>query len=641
MSYRRTVDFLLHDWLGVAALQLRPRFAEHSRETFDSVLDTCEKIAREKYAPFNRLVDTEEPWFDGEKVHLPQASHDAARAYAESGMLAAAQDYEVGGMQLPCVVEMAANSFFSKAGIGIGGGGMLTSGNANLLMAHGTPMQREVFAKNEFAGRFSGTMCLSEPQAGSSLSDILTRATPDGTDFESDALGPRYRLRGNKMWISNGEHELTENIVHLVLAKIPAADGKLVPGTRGISLFVVPKKLVGVDGALTGERNDVSLAGLNHKLGYRGIPNTLLNFGEGKHGVRPKVGNGGLDGKGAGAIGYLVGRPGEGLRCMFHMMNEARIAVGLGATMLGYAGYEASLEYAKTRPQGRPIGIGGKDPLQPPVRIIEHADVKRMLLAQKSYCEGALALELYCARLVDELHTGSDEAPTLPEVAAPRRGAAGLGNGPAAGRSRAALLLEVLTPIAKSWPSEWCLEANSLAIQVLGGYGYTRDFPVEQYWRDNRLNMIHEGTHGIQALDLLGRKVVMDGGAGLALLRETIATTVDRASSIGAVAEHARELASATERLAAATRSAWSTGVPEEALANATPYLQAFGHVVVAWIWLDVAACAARADDNAEMRGRLAACRYFFHYELPKIDAWLGVVASRDATCRTLDEESF
>ena len=198
------------------------------------------------------------------------------------------------------------------------------------------------------------------------------------------------------MWISNGEHELTENIVHLVLAKIPAADGKLVPGTKGISLFIVPKKLVDDKGRLTGERNDVVLAGLNHKLGYRGIPNTLLNFGEGK--FRPA-------GK-AGAVGYLVGRPGEGLRCMFHMMNEARIAVGLGAVMLGYAGYEASLDYARTRTQGRPIGPAGKDPSQPPVRIIEHADVKRMLLAQKAYVEGGLALELYCARLVDEQHTG-------------------------------------------------------------------------------------------------------------------------------------------------------------------------------------------------------------------------------------------
>ena len=608
MSYRSTVDFLLHAWLDVGSLRERARIVDHSRETFDSVLDTCERIAREKYAPFNRVADTEEPWFDGEKVHLPEASHEASRAYRESGMLAAAQDYELGGMQLPCVVEMAANSFFSKAGIGIGGGGMLTSGNANLLMAHGTPVQQEVFAKNEFAGRFSGTMCLSEPQAGSSLSDIATRAVADGADFESDPLGPRYRLRGNKMWISNGEHELSENIIHLVLAKIPDDDGRLVPGTRGISLFVVPKKLVGGDGELTGERNDVALAGLNHKLGYRGIPNTLLNFGEGRHPVRG----------GAGAIGYRVGRPGEGLRCMFHMMNEARIAVGLGATMLGFAGYEASLEYAKSRPQGRPVGPAGKDPTQPQVRIVEHADIKRMLLAQKSYCEGALALELYCARLVDELHTGSDDA-----------------------KARSHVLLEVLTPIAKSWPSEWCLEANSLAIQVLGGYGYTRDFPVEQYWRDNRLNMIHEGTHGIQALDLLGRKVVMDGGGGLALVRSAIAETIERSRALPGLAEHANALARASDDVAAATRAAWSTGVPAEALANATPYLQAFGHLVVAWMWLDVATCAARATADSAQRGRLAACRYFFRYELPKITAWLAVVASRDDTCRTMPEESF
>ena len=614
MSYRRTVDFLLHDWLDVGALASRRRFAEHSRETFDAVLDTSERIAREKFAPFNRIADTDEPWFDGEKVHLPKASHDAARAYAESGLLAAAQDYEAGGMQLPCVVEMAANSFFSKAGIGIGGGGMLTSGNAGLLMAHGTPMQQDVFAKNEFAGRFSGTMCLSEPQAGSSLSDIATRATPDGTAFEADPLGPRYRLVGHKMWISNGEHELSENIVHLVLAKIPGEDNKLVPGTRGISLFIVPKKLVDVHGQLTGQRNDVSLAGLNHKLGYRGIPNTLLNFGEGKYPVGVDAGEGARP----GAIGYLVGKPGDGLRCMFHMMNEARIAVGLGATMLGFAGYEASLEYAKTRPQGRPAGPGGKDATKPQVPIIEHADVKRMLLAQKSYCEGALALELYCARLVDELHTGDD-----------------------ASRARAHLLLDVLTPIAKSWPSEHCLESNSLAIQVLGGYGYTRDFPVEQYWRDNRLNMIHEGTHGIQALDLLGRKVVMREGAGLALLGSTVAETIDRARGTASLREDADALAAAFAHLETATAAAWSTTVPEEALANATPYLQAFGHVVLAWIWLDVAARATALPVDAAQRGRLAASRYFFRYELPRIAAWLGVVETRDDTCRTMRVEEF
>jgi len=614
MSLRPTLDFLLNDWLKAEALNTRVRFADHSRETFDAVLDTCERIAREKYAPFNRLADIEEPRFDGEKVILPQATHDANRAYAESGMLSAAQDYDEGGMQLPYTIEAAANSFFALASASLGSS-MLTKGNANLLLVHGTEMQKAVFARNEFGGRFSGTMCLSEPQAGSSLSDITTRALPDGDDFKSDPLGPRYRLKGNKMWISAGEHELTENIIHLVLAKIPGPDGKLIPGTKGISLFIVPKKLVDTNGALTGERNDVALAGLNHKLGWRGTTNTLLNFGEGKY----PVASTGSARTAPGAIGYLVGRPHEGLRCMFHMMNEARIGVGLAAVMLGFAGYYASLDYAKNRPQGRPVGPSGKDPAQPQVRIIEHADVKRMLLAQKSYCEGSLALELYCARLVDEQHTGNPES-----------------------ADEARLLLEVLTPIAKSWPSEWCLEANSLAIQIHGGYGYTRDFPVEQYWRDNRLNMIHEGTHGIQATDLLGRKVLMEGGRGLQLLAARINATVERAIQDPQLAEDANALAKALQQVGAATKAAWSTGDPAQALANAVPYMQAFGHTVVAWMWLDVVLAIAPAQrQQAVQQGRLRAARYFFRYELPKIDAWLKVAASRDATCAEMPEEAF
>ncbi len=610
MALRPTVDFLLYDWLHADALSERPRFADHSRETFAAVLDTCERIAREKYAPFNRLVDTQEPHFDGEKVILPQATHDAQKAYAESGMLSAAQDYAMGGMQLPYTVEAAANAFFAMASVSIGSG-MLTVGNANLLMAHGSDLQKQVFAANEFSGRWSGTMCLSEPQAGSSLSDVATRAVPDGEGSEADPLGPRYRLKGNKMWISAGEHELTENIIHLVLAKIPGPDGKTVPGVKGISLFIVPKKLVDTAGHLTGERNDVALAGLNHKCGWRGTTNTLLNFGEGKYPVRGS----------AGAIGYLVGQPGEGLKCMFHMMNEARIAVGLSATMLGMAGYHASLDYARNRPQGRPMGAGGKDPSAPQVRIIEHADVRRMLLAQKSYCEGALALGLYCARLVDEQHTGTPEA-----------------------ADEARLLLEVLTPIAKSWPSEWCLEANSLAIQVHGGYGYTRDFPVEQYWRDNRLNMIHEGTHGIQAMDLLGRKVLMENGRGLHLLAARIDATVARALHLPALAAHANALASALQQVGAATKAAWATGQPAEALANAVPYLQAFGHTVLAWIWLDVALAALAHDPDQAApatQGRVGAAQFFFHYELPKIGAWLNVVRSRDTTCAQLPEAAF
>lgn len=612
---RRSIEFFLFDWLEAGALCTRPRFSEHSRETLSSVLQVCERIAAGKFAPFNRRVDAEEPRMDGERVVLPDCAYEAARAYVESGMLAATHDYELGGMQLPRVVDTAANAFFAKAGIGLGGGALLTVGNANLLLAHGTARQREVFARNELSGRWFGTMCLSEPQAGSSLSDITTRAVADGASHETDPLGPRFRLFGNKMWISNGDHEITENIVHLVLAKIPGPDGRLPAGTRGISLFVVPKKLVTAEGELTGERNDVALAGLNHKLGYRGIPNTLLNFGEGRHPVRGA----------AGAIGYLVGGPGEGLRCMFHMMNEARIAVGAGAAAIGMAGYEASLAYARTRRQGRHAGSAGKDPSSPPVRIIEHADVRRMLLAQKSYAEGGLALVLYCALLADEKATGA-------------QGEA----------RRAAILLEILTPIAKSWPSEWCLEANSLAIQVLGGYGYTRDHPVEQYWRDNRLNMIHEGTHGIHGQDLLGRKVRLEEGAALDTLCERVRGTAGRAAQIDSLSSRGEALAVALRKVCDAARSAWANGVPEEALANATPYLQAFGHMVVAWLWLDIGVAAHHAlnatDAGADadlLHGKLQCMHYFFDYELPKLDAWLQVVASRNPVCAGTRDEWF
>jgi alkylation response protein AidB-like acyl-CoA dehydrogenase len=581
---RRDLEFLLYDWLDAESLLTRPRFAEHSSETFDAVLDLAAEVAAEHFAPHNKRADAEEPTFDGKRVHMIPEVRKALDVLAQTGLIESS-------VELPHVVSTAAFAWFQAANPGTWAYPFLTIAAANLLRAHGTPEQIEAYVQPMVEGRFHGTMCLSEPQAGSSLADITTRAEPqaDGT----------HRLFGNKMWISAGEHELGENIVHLVLAKIPGGP----PGVHGISLFLVPKFLP------DGQRNDIALAGLNHKLGWRGTTNTLLNFGEGKFAVRGKP----------GAIGYLVGKPGDGLKCMFHMMNEARIGVGLGAVMLGYAGYEASLEYARGRPQGRPIGVGGKDATRPQVPIIQHADVKRMLLAQKSYCEGALALELYCSRLVDELHSGESAA-----------------------KAEAGLLLEMLTPIAKSWPSEWCLEANSLAIQIHGGYGYTRDFPVEQYWRDNRLNMIHEGTHGIQGLDLLGRKVVMDGGKGLALLAGKVNATIERALQTKEWAEEANALAGALKHLGNATKAAWATGVPEEALANAVPYLQAFGHTVLAWIWLDVALCAQASSAPAELRqGTLAAARYFFRYELPRVPAWLKVVETRDDTCRTMDDAWF
>jgi butyryl-CoA dehydrogenase len=606
---RDTIEFMLYGWLKVDALTVHERYADHSRETFSAVLDTAERIAAEKFAPFNREADVDEPRLVDERVVQPRCAHEAAAAFVGSGMLSASQDYALGGMQLPCTVEMAANVFFAKASIGLHGGNMLTTANANLLLAHGTERQRTVFAAKELSGEWFGTMCLSEPQAGSSLSEILTRAVPDGPDHGADPLGARYRLTGNKMWISNGDHELARNIVHLVLAKVPGPDGRPLPGVRGISLFVVPKHLVDGEGNLTGERNDIVVAGLNHKLGHRGIPNTLLNFGEGRHRVRGA----------AGAIGYLVGRPGEGLRCMFHMMNEARIAVGLNAAAIGYAGFEASFGYSRTRNQGRRRTAGGKDSASPPVPIIEHADVRRMLLAQKSYSEGGLALGLYCARLVDQARVGT---------------------GVVAEQAKA--LLELLTPVAKSWASEWCVEANSLAIQVLGGYGYTRDHPVELFWRDNRLNMIHEGTHGIQGLDLLGRKVRLEGGRGLALLEGRIRSAIQAGLDAAATAPMSRALHTSLEQLLRATAEAWAEGDPEAATANATPYLQAFGHVVIAWLWLEMASAALRPGSTVgEGHGKLQTARYFFRYELPKIGAWLEVVASRDRTCLDAQESCF
>lgn len=620
MSHRVTLDFFLHDWLQTSDLCKREFHAEHNRETFDAVLDLSEQIAKDQFAPINRLCDVKEPEFDGTKVHLPAETAQALAHFNQAGLMAASKSSDLGGMQLPTVVEMASMSFFYKANVALAAYPMLTRGNANTILAHGTHKQIQVFAKPGLEGRTFGTMCLSEPQAGSSLSDILTKAVPDtveSTDWEQaqwdqDGLGKRYRLTGNKMWISGGEHEMGQNIIHLVLAKIPDANGKLVPGVKGISLFIVPRKLVDSQGKISERRNDVSLAGLNHKCGYRGTVNTLLNFGEGKFKINGQ----------AGAIGYLIGEEGKGLNCMFTLMNEARIAVGLGASMLGLAGFEASLDYAKQRPQGRSMGTGGKDHNSPQIPIIEHTDVKRMLLAQKAISEGGLALALYCARLVDEDYTGNAEQ-----------------------KEHAQLMLELLTPIAKSWPSEWAQEANSLAIQVLGGYGYTRDFPVEQYWRDNRLNMIHEGTHGIQALDLLGRKVLMKEGKAMRTLLTEIEKTTAKADLLDeAFQALSKQLNDAAHSMVKATQNAWSTQNPQLALANATPYLQAFGHLVLAWIWLDIKLASTQPKHHYTpqfIAGKQAACDYFFAHELPKIQSWLSVVNAGDTTCLKLHPDSL
>jgi alkylation response protein AidB-like acyl-CoA dehydrogenase len=585
---RRDLEFLLYDWLDAESLLTRPRFAEHSRETFDAVLDLAAQVAVDQFAPHNKRADAEEPTFDGERVHLIPEVRKALDVLAQTGLIGSSMDDEVGGMQLPHLVSTACFAWFQAANPGTWAYPFLTIAAANLLRAHGTPEQIDTYVRPMVEGRFHGTMCLSEPQAGSSLADITTRAQPqrDGS----------HRLFGNKMWISAGEHELGENIVHLVLAKIPGGP----PGVKGISLFAVPKFLPG------GERNDVVLAGLNHKMGYRGTTNTLLNFGEGAHTPAGRP----------GAVGHLVGPEHGGLACMFHMMNEARVGVGSGAAALGYTGYLKSLDYARTRTQGRPPAA--KDPATPPVPIIEHADVRRMLLAQKSYVEGALALVLYCGRLLDEQHAAATSSD----------------------RDRARLLLDVLTPVTKSWPAQWCLAANDLAIQVHGGYGYTREYDVEQHYRDNRLNPIHEGTHGIQALDLLGRKVVMHDGAGLTLLRDTVGTTLSRAAGTGGeAADLGAQLGRVWDRIAVVTADVHADPGPAR-LANATAYLEAVGHAVVAWIWLEQY-LACRDRDEPFHRGKRQAARYFFRHELPRTGPQLDLLAAHDRTTVDMDPGWF
>lgn len=591
---RRDLNFLLYDWLDAQSLVHRARFAEHSRETFDAVLDLAATVAADHFAPHNKRNDAEEPTFDGIELHMISDVKRALDVLAATGLLGSSMDAEVGGMQLPHLLSTACFLWFQAANAATWAYPSLTIAAANLLNAHGSAEQIDTFARPMLEGRFHGTMCLSEPQAGSSLADITTRAEPD--------VDGTYRITGNKMWISAGDHELGDNIVHLVLAKIPGGP----PGVKGLSLFIVPKYLVSPHGT-RGERNDVVLAGLNHKMGFRGTTNTLLNFGEG---VYTPCGW-------PGAVGYLVGEQHRGLSYMFHMMNEARIAVGAGATALGYTGYLKSLEYARMRTQGRPLAA--KDPAASQIRIIDHPDVRRMLLAQKCYAEGALALVLYCGRLLDQELTAES----------------------AVDRDRAHLLLEMLTPIAKSWPSQWCLEANDLAIQVLGGYGYTREYDVEQHYRDNRLNAIHEGTHGIQALDLLGRKTVMHGGAGSTLLCDTIAATLDRAKNAGGeAAELGVQLQAVLDRMEAVTAKIHAHDDVVARLANASIYLEVVGHTVLAWIWLELyLACAGR--DEAFYHGKRQAARFFFRYELPRIGPQIDLLDTLDRTTVDMPPDWF
>lgn len=590
---RRDLDFVLYETLDLEAILKSERFADYDRESLDAMMDLCQSVAEDQFLPCAAKLDANEPQFVDGKVETIPELKEAINAYREAGLCTSAYDADVGGMQLPCIVDQALNGMFVCANNPAHIYLFLTQGVANMLNVCGSDKLKERYLPKLVEGEWFGTMCLSEPQAGSSLADIRSKADPldDGS----------YKITGTKMWISGGEQDITDNIIHMVLAKIPGSP----PGVKGISLFLVPKTRVNEDGSL-GDSNNIALAGLNHKMGCRGATNCLLNFGES-----------------GDSIGYLVGEANQGLANMFHMMNEARISVGMSAVMSGLGGYLYSLDYARNRPQGRPLV--NRNPEDPQVMISEHADIKRMLMTQKAFIEGAQTLIYYSAQLIDQKKLATDSAAV----------------------ARIDLLLDLLTPICKSWPSEFCLEANKLAIQVLGGYGYTREYPVERLYRDNRLNHIHEGTWGIQGLDILGRKAQMQNGAAVAVLRDEIQITLDAAADLAGLASHCVQLADALAQVEATIKAVSEADDSSLALANATIFLDAMGHVVIAWMWLKQAVAATVGldkgpePDTAFYRGKLAAAQFFYRYELPKIQSNLAIVASLDSTCYDLASDQF
>lgn len=585
----RELQFDLFDVLKLAE-------SPATRETFQAVLDAAARLAEEQFAPHAALADRQEPYVQQGRVVLPVELSNAMRSLADGGFLATSFAEEHGGLGLPFALSQACGSLFAAANVGFHSYAMLTQGAANLLVHFGSEAQRHHWIARMLDGRVYGTMCLSEPQAGSSLADITTMASP-----RSDG---HYSLRGRKMWISGGEHELGENIVHLVLARTPDAP----PGVKGISLFLVPRYREQEGARIP---NGVSLIGLNHKMGWRAHVNTALAFGDTDE-----------------CIGELVGTLHQGLAYMFMMMNEARVSVGLSAAAIGFAGYSYALQYARERRQGR--SLVNRDPRSAQVALIEHPDVRRMLLSQKVWVEGALDLLLYCANLVDVSRSSSV----------------------ATARDEAAMLLDFLTPIAKSWPAEYGLEANKLAIQVAGGAGYTRDLPLERLYRDNRLNHIHEGAWGIHGLDLLGRKVALHGGAAFDIWCQTIASTIESSVSIAELRESARVLDELIGLARESTRLVMErqrTGDVERALSNATIYLDAIGTITVGWRWLDRAGIAITRlrdeslsqDERAFLQGKVLAAQHFFAQDLPRARAQLGIVANFDDAVLRLPESGF
>ena len=571
----RNLHFILHEVLDLSALRQQEHFQEFDREAIDLSLDAAQQLADQYLYPVYRKMDKHKAYYRDGEVHVLPEVGQGMRAMGEAGWLSANWDFEHDGQQMPLTVHNAGGLIFQAANGNLAAYGFLTTGAANLIRAFGSDALKDTYLKPMAEGRWQGTMALTEPQAGSSLSDITST-------YEETGEG-HYLIQGQKIYISGGDHTGVENVVHLLLAR--KKDGP--KGVKGVSLFVVPKFL---PDAGSRQDNHVTTAGIYGKMGQRGYVAAHLMYGE----------------QGP-TRGYLVGEEFSGLKHMFLMMNEARIGTGMMAAGSASAAYYASLKYARERPQGR--HPGNKDVNAPQVAIIEHADVRRMLLFQKTVVEGSVHLLLQCSLYEDHYRATGDQ--------------------------RAHLLLELLTPIAKSFPAEYGNEAVSIGMQVLGGAGYTDDFPLEQIFRDIRVNSIYEGTTTIHGLDLLGRKVLMQNGLAVRYLNEEMLATIKEATSQPAVAPLATVLGQGLEGLQTVMEQLLGLARGEDPrvfLADATVFLDYFGLHVLAWCWLRQATVASRAldagatvgkptlgeDEQAFYRSKLQTARYFFTYVFPR-----------------------
>ncbi|MGB1205426.1 MAG: acyl-CoA dehydrogenase [Chitinophagales bacterium] len=593
---QRDIDFLLYEVFDVEKLKQYPYFSDHDKDSFAMVLEAAAQIAEKELKPYAKEMDEYDPQLiDGKIIAHPQVRR-MMQVFGEGGWIPATFSYEEGGQQLPNMIMNNVSFIWGAANYSSMVYPFLTTGSSNLIRTFGSKDLQQQFLPNMFAGKWQGTMAMTEPDAGSSLSDITTSAEPTDAGY--------YKIKGQKIFISGGDHDGVDNIVNLTLARIKDAP----KGIRGISLFVVPQKRIEKDGSLAD--NDVITAGVYHKMGYAGTPIAHLTMGENND-----------------CRGYLVGEANRGLNYMFQMMNEARVSVGISAVSIASAAYYASLEYALERPQGRKIG--NKDLNKPQIAIIEHADVKRMLLFQKSIVEGSLSLCVQCSQYADlALVTTGEE------------------------KERNHLLLDLLTPIVKTYPSEMGCLTTSAGLQILGGAGYCKDFPLQQYFREARIHPIHEGTTGIHGLDLLGRKVMMKNGKAYQLFMAEVQQTIETAQNITALNQRVTALASNLKTLHKTSMHLLALAKQhktEEFLSDATLYLEMFGIITVAWQWLKMGVVAhekleneaINQDDKYFYQGKIHALRYFYEYELPKTYSLVQRLISDDKVTLDIVKEYF